>query len=128
MFPSSDDTFVTANQDNTVSLFINGEVKKTKQFTDGWLPVIACVNGETIYADGENNLLVLNENLETKRVLNPENEFDPELHTYFIITGNEAFIAAATQHEVRCYWRHGGREPMVRQLIEILKVVTLLSF
>ena len=78
--------------------------------------MIACVNGEIVHADGENNLLVLNEKLETKRVLNPEKEFDPDIHNFFtLITGNEAFIAAAAQHEVRCYWRHGGREPMVRQ-------------
>ena len=99
-----------------MSLFINGEVRKTKQFTDGWLPVIACVNGEIIYADGENNLIVLDENLETKRVLNPEKEYDPNVHSFFsLITGNEAFIAGVDQHEVRCYWRHGGREPMVIQ-------------
>ena len=79
-----------------MSLFINGEVRKTKQFPRCWIPAIACVNGEIIHADGENNLLVLNENLETKRVLNPENEF--ELHRkfgyYSIITGKGTLLGS----------------------------------
>ena len=116
VFLSSDDTFVIAKVDNTVSLFINGEVRKTKQFPNYWLPVIASVNGEIIHADGENNLTVLDENLETKRVLNPGKKFDPDTDNYFdFICGSESLIAASDDNEVSCCWRHGGREPIVRQ-------------
>ena len=93
-------------------------MKKTKQFPQCWLPVIASVNGEIVHADGENNLTVLDESLETKRLLNPGREFDPDIHTFYdSISGSETVIAAVDQHEVYCYWRHGGREPMVRQCL-----------
>ena len=116
VFPSSNDTFVTAKTYNTVSLFINGEVTKTKQFPHCWPPVIAYINGEIIHADGENNLQVLNENLETKTVLNTAKEFDPEVCSYFdFIAGSETIIAAFDEYKVSCFWRHGGREPKVRQ-------------
>ena len=113
-----------------MSLFVNGELRKTKKFEEGSLPLIQVVNDEIVLAEGELNLTILNENLETKKIFKYKmygNESDSSDSSgsstmsddgvYYpdSISGNETFIAVAKNYKAFFYRRLGGNEPKVRQ-------------
>ena len=98
-----------------MSLFINGELRKTKKFGEDCLSLIQHVNDEIVLATGELNLTILNENLETKKIF----KLAKKMNLYCdwnndSMSGNEDFIAVGYDNYVSCYRRHGVMEPMVR--------------
>ena len=106
-----------------MSLFINGELSKTKKFGEDCLSLIQNVNDEIVLAAGELNLTILNENLETKKTFQYKDETDfsdsSDLTVDFMpyldsISGNETFIAVANNYNVLFFRRLGGNQPKVR--------------
>ena len=115
-FPSSDDTFITVNGYKTVSVFINGELRKTRNF-EKHIFVVQCVNGEIMLMGSDPNLIIVNENLETKKIFNLADGISLAYSSNNdSISGNTTFIAVGNENYVSCYRRHGVMEPMVRLL------------
>ena len=97
-----------------MTLFINGERRKTKQI-EGESFMVQCINGEIVTSGTELNLTILNENLETKKIF----KLAKKMNLYCdwnndSMSGNEDFIAVGYDNYVSCYRRHGVMEPMVR--------------
>ena len=122
-----------------MSLFINGELRKTKKFGEDCLSLIQNVNDEIVLAAGELNLTILNENLETKKTFKYETyeyetdssdssglsvDFMPALNS---ISGNETFIAVANKYKVFFHRRLVGNQPKVRQTYEYKNYENLLQ-
>ena len=108
---SSDEKFITGNNNGTVCLFINGKLKKTKTF-DSAVPLVDFINGEVVVAAQNGSLTILTQDFET------EKEFSIRAATEssypWSLSGNEDFIAVGGHAGVVCcYERKGDNNPMV---------------
>ena len=99
-----------------MTVFTNGERRKTRKFEEG-INMVKCINGEIMLSAGDPNLIIVNEELETKKSFKLAEEIDFSNTTNNdSMSCNETFIAVGYENYVSCYRRRGSMEPMVSRL------------
>ena len=105
----SDKKFVTGNLDGSVSIFVDGQLKKTQKF-EGKETLVQFINGEIVAASSDSEMEILNENLGIKKQFTAGTV--TKNSTPWSLTGNEKYLASGNEDGVvRYYRRNGDAEP-----------------
>ena len=111
---------MTGNNDDSVYLFENGELKKSRKF-EGFSFGVQFINEEIVLATETKLLSILDENLDRKKTFNGEDIENLETDGYpDSFSGNKTFIAVGLRTKVRYYRRNGDTESFVRHIFYFL--------
>ena len=101
--------FVTGNLDGSVSIFIDGQPKKTRKI-EGEETLVQFIYDEIVMASSDGKLRILNENLDIKKQFTAGTV--TQNSTPMSLTGSEKYLASGNGvGVVRYYRRNGDAEP-----------------
>ena len=105
---------MTGNFDGSVSFFVGGLLKHTKQFS-GHSPLVKFINGQIVVALACGKLVILDEYLDIKKDFKPGNTGKIyALQIPYELAGNEHFLVSGDNAGVlRLYKRNGDRNPFM---------------